>query len=490
MWSRAIDCRVLGLLACVLGASAGFAVAAETTYGLGPGSEYRLRFAGLSTACGSEITLQISGRVVLDEDETCNPAISSCAVSLLGAASQSGFHVQGTSLRPFGFGALGLGFAQYHPMLSGFGSRQLDGRCANNRDQVCASSADCAGASCSSHCFANPATECSVDADCPLGDSCRTRVVWSVLQLGTPNGCTCCQDSAGAGCIFLGASQYPTLQCDPPVHATNLARRGVPDWLFEGGPGTPFAMASQTVSGQTEGVCALNRSRPCGVQGDVAAGGACDDTASGGVAGDSCDLSEDGLRGTAWLSLLADGSPNPSACAIGLYHFEGTPGGSCSVAVDIVDGDPQPGCPVLNMGTEARPDLDCNGVDDTLEGRCAPDGASPCGVDTDCPAGVCVTNGDLCPFYIETTHFADSNWDGRGDQCQCADFNSDGQLTSIDIAGAALCANGVIECAASIADADGDASTTQIDVSGVIAVLDGNAAPTDMQCLRVSSPTP
>lgn len=468
----------------------GAALAAETLYGLNPGSEFKLRFAGLSTACGAEIRYPIKGRIALEEDETCDPATGSCAVQIAVGANASGFFLQGTSLTAFASGLLGLGFAQYHPVVSGSGLRQLDGRCANNPGQVCATSADCGGASCASSCFASPATTCSADADCGAGDTCRTRVVWSVLQLATPDGCTCCQDTTGAGCIFLGASQYPSLQCEPPTHVTNTIRRGMPDWLFAGGAGTGFAMESVVVSGQSEGVCSINRSRPCGTLGDGLAGGACDHTASGGLVGDSCDRSEDGLRGIGTVGLLADGSPNPSACAVGLYHLEGTPNAECAVGVDVPDGDPQSGCAVLNLGTEARPDLDCNGVDDTLEGRCSPDGAALCSTDADCASGLCITGGDLCPYYIESTPFADSNWDGRGDQCQCADFNGDGQLTGIDIGGAALCANGALSCEASIGDADGDQATTQVDVTGVIAVLNGSVAPSDLDCLRSTSPTP
>ena len=95
------------------------------------------------------------------------------------------------------------------------------------------------------------------------------------------------------------------------------------------------------------------------------------------------------------------------------------------------------------------------------EGICATE-IAVCTTDADCPTGNCLADGDLCPFLGEERQFEDTNDDKIGDQCQCqcADGNSDGAITNLDIAATALCANGVTFCDSTLIDATGDNATT------------------------------
>ena len=79
-----------------------------------------------------------------------------------------------------------------------------------------------------------------------------------------------------------------------------------------------------------------------------------------------------------------------------------------------------------------RPDYDCNGVDDTTQGHCSPDGLTKCESSADCPNNhPCLFGGDACPYYAEDRPFSGSNSDGRGDACQCGDLNGDGALVAV-----------------------------------------------------------
>jgi hypothetical protein len=128
-----------------------------------------------------------------------------------------------------------------------------------------------------------------------------------------------------------------------------------------------------------------------------------------GLQPDSCDLRDIGFRLSPDDRLL-DGSPHPGFCAGTVYVFRGTPASDCLLtAVYPVPGDPGPDCAVRNFGPHVRPDLNCDGVND-LPG-----------------------NGDLCPSYSEVNLTADTNGDGRGDECQCGDANGNGDVTVSDI---------------------------------------------------------
>ena len=302
-------------------------------------------------------------------------------------------------------------------------------------------------------------------------------------------------------------------------------RIGSPDWEFDGGAGTHFAMETIQVPGQQEGVCNTNRARPCGALGDFWAGAAngkctsgtagcagdpfgddlalasgCDDVDFGGTGGDFCDLTENSIRSTG-LGLNPDGTPDISRCVEASLHIDGTPSELCALPIDIPEGDPQPGCRLLNIGIAAQPDLDCDGIDDTDQGRCMPDAGVTCSdlaecpsctSDGDCASGNCVNGGDLCPFISEVNWFLDTNNDDIGDECQCGDGNGDGSITGIDIGAVAVCANDPLSnpiCDATIIDATGDNATTAEDIGGIVAAVNGVIQTSDLECLRNSDTT-
>jgi hypothetical protein len=41
--------------------------------------------------------------------------------------------------------------------------------------------------------------------------------------------------------------------------------------------------------------------------------------------------------------------------------------------------------------------------------------------------------GDLCPYWAESDPRADSDGDGRGNECECSDQNGDGRNTVADL---------------------------------------------------------
>jgi hypothetical protein len=138
------------------------------------------------------------------------------------------------------------------------------------------------------------------------------------------------------------------------------------------------------------------------------------------------------------------GRPNPGVCNKGPFVFRGTPrrnclvgtsyehcvggtndGGVCSTIVDcpggglcLGAGDPGPDCAVLSFGANQRPDLNCDGVADSLGANAGSDSEG---------------NDDLCPSYSETNMIADADGDGRGDECECGDANGDGTVDVRDI---------------------------------------------------------
>ena len=413
--------------------------------------------------------------------------------------------------------------------------------------ELCASDADCANADCITaidwdfygRCTDNAGdgTElCSRDGmlTCPEGESCLD----GFTVANSVESCVCCNSISGTLCGLFGWVEYPGLVCPNP--SPNPLRRDVPDWIFEGGRMSRWTNENILVEGQQEGVCLVNRQRSCGVKGDFWAGSendkcafmtctlddnelcdsdadcpsgagcalscpdpfsdsnpalasGCDDEAFGGMAGDSCDFREQGYR-VPEADLLPDARQNPAVCPENIRFMTGLPDRDCQVPADIPEGDPQPGCRLNNFGIGGRPDFNCNQIDDTLEGRCQPDGSALCDSDADCDGspGSCILNGDLCPFLEETRPFLDSDGDGRGNQCQCGDTiagddTTDGFITAIDIGGMAQCANGQLpgpRCDPTLTDSNGDNTQTAIDISAVAQVVNGVLATRDLSCVR------
>ena len=148
----------------------------------------------------------------------------------------------------------------------------------------------------------------------------------------------------------------------------------------------------------------------------------------------TCDFSEGGLR-LLNLSVTSDGAREESVCNSIAVRLRGFPDAVCSLPASYFrDRDPKAMCRLPNFGSFARPDWDCNGIDDTREGRCSPDGLTSCSTPKDCGGEPCITGGDLCRIYSEDDPFADRNHDGRGDECQCGDGNGDGAISGLDIA--------------------------------------------------------
>ena len=139
-----------------------------------------------------------------------------------------------------------------------------------------------------------------------------------------------------------------------------------------------------------------------------------------------------------------------------------------------------------------RPDYDCNGVDDTTQGHCSPDGLTKCESSADCPNNhPCLFGGDAGPYYAEDRPFSGSNSDGRGDACQCGDLNGDGAIKNIDIPGAALCANSALpneQCDETLHDTNGDLAITAFEIGALVAVINGQVPTTEMLCARDQVP--
>lgn len=533
----------------------------DTLYGLGndaavgshPNSTIFATVGPGDGSCGAEAVDPLRGRIRIREQDGCVvSATTPCAVEIPQIANDSGYGNFGSD--SFNLGPLGivrLSVAQFLGFEGNIGQRQLSGTCGISGDE-CALDSECdaqnAGDTCTSTCFSDPGISCSSenDASCPALD-CRTEIEWDGIGLCTdnstvcssdaecsgddvcfagfvmtdsPSSCVCCQSSLGVICPGFSLVEYPALFCGALMPAAN--RPGAPDWLFEGGRGTRFDMETIQVPGQQEGLCAGNRSRPCGVRGDFWTGGAngkctgapncaadpfdpanlalastCDDVAFGGLAGDFCQLSEQFVRSPSVAQgINADGTPDPTFCPTGQARLSGIPEQLCALVVDIPDGDPQPGCALVNIGVAAQPDLDCNGIDDTDEGRCEPLGGvtcsdpalcPSCASDSDCASNNCVNGGDLCAFVGEAKWFQDTNNDDIGDECQCGDGNGDGAITGLDIAAVAICANDPLSnpiCDATIIDATGDNATTAEDIGGVVAAVTGTIQTSDLACTR------
>ena len=357
----------------------------DTKYGLGTDvsqSRYVSRDSTFSGACGTESEQVAKGQVVIREQNTCSVSLGPCPVEIPVGAQQSGPLLD--TRQVINLGSPGFLYAAGNLLrdLGGsIGERRLRGFCALDANEPCASDSDCpSAAGCFSQCAVNAGLDCKSDSDCPGSDTCVTEIEWGTLKSAN-DGCVCCDSDTAGICALVGLAEYPALTC--PLIQTTDDRLETPAWVFDGGPGTPFVMDSKVQLGQAEGVCSQNRSRSCGVAGDLLAGAlndkcvglppcsitdplnpplasSCDDLAFGGIVGDVCDLSESGFR-TADRSLFPDGSPDPSVCAFGTINLAGTPGTGCKIPTPM-SGDPQPLCLLQNYGVGGVGDLDCDGI--------------------------------------------------------------------------------------------------------------------------------
>jgi len=504
--------------------------------------------------------IPLTGQIRLREIDSCVVSSTNrCEIEIPQRIADSGFFLSVVilfDLGPLGLAALSANTLEDVGRAGNIGHRQLHGTCTNDGGEACALDSDCAsGSGCLSTCFDDPATLCGSHQDCVdaglSANNCVTNVFWDDLGTCTDdatrcdsdadctapdicekgidwerseNTCSCCQSTPGTTCPLFGLVEWPGLNCPEPGDP-ELAATQSPLWVFEGGRNTNYDQALNLVPGQQEGKCKLALEngvfRACGTIGDFWAGAAndkcvggaatcpdpvigdatqgalassCDDVAFGGIAGDFCDLREPGIRED--LGRNPDGTPDITRCAEAAFNPSGFAGTMCGIADVLPTGDPQAGCRIANLGIATRPDFDCNGVDDTTEGRCSPVGGAicsdpslcpPCAVDADCASGVCIDGGDLCPFVGEINRFLDTNNDDIGDECQCGDQNGDGAVTGVDIGGMALCANGAISpllCDATRLDTDGDNSITALDVGGVVAAVNGGIPTSDLLCVR------
>ena len=513
-------------------------------------------------SCGPFSFLPTAGQMVLRELDACEISASNrCMVEIPQRPAESGIWLRIANF-VFDQGPLGLIAFSGHTLedmgiADNIGHRELRGSCTDDAGEACALDSDCpSGTGCLSTCFDDPGTTCASHQDCVdaglPGNNCITKIEWDGIGTCTDDAtfctsdadcpgeelceggidweksegsCVCCLSTSGTLC----ASQVSLIEgvnCPEPA-VPEFASVNAPDWVFEGGAGTKFELEDGIIiPGQQEGRCGANENRPCGFRGDFWAGAAngkctnpgscadpfnpanpalastCDDVAFGGVAGDFCNLVEPGIREENLIK-NPDGTQDITQCAQAGFSLVGTPNTMCSINDPLPEGDPQPGCILPNMGFATRPDYDCNGIDDTLEGRCMPVGGAlcsepglcpPCANDGECASGICINNGDLCTWMGENNQHLDSNNDGIGDQCQCGDQNGDGAITSTDIGGTALCANGALpapQCAAVLVDATGDNATTAEDVAGIVAVVNGAITTADLLCasnIDTSSP--
>ncbi len=235
-----------------------------------------------------------------------------------------------------------------------------------------------------------------------LGDAVEFIRWFSVWNGGGSSGLCCNDNLGGAACEGANLSAYPALTDTSPLA---FETRNMAVWVFEGGPGTPFRQDLDFVPLGTnrQGHCVNDRTVGCDEDDADESGNECVTFGVGGA----CDLRDGGWRFQP-NDVLGTGDPNGNTCNTAPFIFNGTPNENCSIAVFYPEnGDPGPDCGVSNFLSSLRPDLDCDGVEDTAV--------------------------DLCPFFSEVDPFIDTNGDGRGDQCQPGDATQDGQLNVSDI---------------------------------------------------------
>ena len=142
--------------------------------------------------------------------------------------------------------------------------------------------------------------------------------------------------------------------------------------------------------------------------------------------------------------------------------------------------DPCPYDPTVSAG----PDSDADGWGDSCDN--CPDDFNFYQKDSDADG-----KGDACdPLFdagecvdpIPANPPPDSNEDGRPDACQCGDVSGDGLLSSQDIAGLVLCANGKINCDPTVADGTRDGTISAVDLAFLTMVVNGDLPTLALNC--------
>ena len=344
--------------------------------------------------------------------------------NLLGAVDTNGDGVPDL----FFFGEF---FAQVASSGTGFGI-------GHRKPNTATQNADCTGVDVPHICCTGAGTgACNAD----------TRVDFDVT-MGTPGGAPsrlCCNADATDVvdiCTVLipgGVAKYPVVGDIPSTSDvyTNFAGLEFDGDTANFPPFGKFEVDRDVIlTGARYGVCRNNRTRPCDCgagNGNSVNNGCINAVASDPCPGlgDTCDLREMGWR---YNPTQRDqtpgptyGRPNPNVCAKTPFVWRGTPDQNCLTGtvydpdqdgIPGPDGDPGPDCSVLNYGPHQRPDLDCDGVADALNANA--------GTDDD-------GSPDYCPNYSETNMTADTNGDGRGDECQCGDADRNGDVTVSDL---------------------------------------------------------
>jgi len=516
-----------------------------TTYGM-EGSFVELRVGPGDGSCGPETYPITPGTIVLRERANCNPAKEECLVEVPRDSGMSGQFFESRNQWDFpGVGKVYGSANAFNSYQGNIGVRQLAGRCMKDNRQQCGRDGDCPSKSgCMSTCSANPRRQCQSNSDCGTGDTCKTAIDWNGIGACSASrsvcrsdadcpgaqtclagweypagnrqgGANCCDSESKKVCRSYNTSEYPKLDYRPKFFPRPTALTNTPRWIFDGGAGTRFRTERHTVAGQKEGVCKINRKRPCGAKGDFWAGAkngkcsgkapctpsgsasnralasTCDDVAHGGLKGDVCDYSENGWR-TNTVALNLDGSPNPNVCSVSSINVTGTPNRGCVIKKDLPNSDPLPHCALLNFAHEERPDRNCDGIDDAAQGRCHPNGNVACKSNADCPAvgGVqaCIKHGDLCPFINENYSFLDTNGDGRGNECQCGDFGlndkNNGVIGLPDAFNALLCSVRMRSCDTTLTDTDGNGRVTFGDAWRIAGAALGARSTRSLRCQR------
>jgi len=301
-----------------------------------------------------------------------------------------------------------------------------------------------------------------------IGGGPATKIVWDDsglpeelggLIFGPDEGLACCQSSTGDFCPQVTLAEYPLLSAP---QSNTPYRRGTPHWIFDGGAETNWRVdPNHQVPGQEQGLCLDDPNIACCVGAVPPPDLPCDNPCPG--LGDVCDLRARGLSSIE-SDVLEDGGHNFERCSRAPYALRGFVNQNCWLRQEYPEPpiDPLPGCLLGGFGIHPRPDLDCNGVDDTVP--------------------------DLCPSHSERDPLLDTNGDGVGDECQCGDtntmFDQNGELEFVDALRIVQTVQGTGSADFRLADTDGNKLLSFGDAFNVVQGVQAIQDPTTFTCGR------